>query len=129
MKKARIVVDLFRRILPIVLLVMALSALSVSVSAKSDSSDSMSATIMLTTATKVGNTPLASGEYKVIADGSHAKFQKGGKVVADVPCTLKALSFMPKATSFVLEHDSISEIQVTGNIKAIEFSSGPTGGD
>jgi len=129
MKQMKITIDLFRRMFPIFLAIVALSAMSVSVWAKTgNSSNAISATIKLATATKVGNTQLAAGEYKVIADANQAKFQKGNKVVAQVPCTLKELPFMPHATVFVLDHDSIAEIQVSGTTQAIEFSSALSAG-
>ncbi len=113
-----------RRMFPIFLAIVVLSAISVSVWAKNDANDSVSATIRLSTAAKIGSTQLAPGEYKIVVEGSQAKIQKGNKVVAEVPCTLKDISFTPQATSFVVDNDSISEIQVSGRTKAIEFSPG-----
>jgi hypothetical protein len=122
MNKKRIPVNRRGRLLPIFLAILAFSAMTVSVWAnKTDPGNTVSATIRLSAATKVGNTQLAAGEYKVIADENQAKFQKGNKVVAQIPCTLKPLSFMPKATVFVTENGGISEIQVSGSEMAIEF--------
>jgi len=130
MSNKRIPVNRPGRLLPIILAIVAISAMSVPVWAnKADPGNTISATIKLSAATKVGNTQLAAGEYKVIADENQAKFQKGSQVVAKVPCTLKPLSFMPKATVFVTENGSISEIQVSGNEMAIEFSSGRSSGN
>jgi len=103
---------------------MALTTMSVSVWAKNDSGDTITATLKLTAPTNVGTTKLAPGEYKVIADGSKAKFQQGNKVVAEVPCTLKDFSGKVNETTFVLDRDQLTEIQVSGKSKAIEFSSG-----
>jgi hypothetical protein len=113
-----------RRSLPIFLAIMALTATSVSVWAKNDSGDTITANLKLTTTTNVGTTKLAPGEYKVIADGTKAKFQQGNKVVAEVPCTLKDFSGKVNETTFVLDRDQLTEIQVSGKSKAIEFSSG-----
>ena len=67
---------------------------------------------------------LAPGEYKVIADGSKAKFQQGNKVVAEIPCTLKDFAGKINETTFVIDNNQLTEIQVSGRSKAIEFSSG-----
>src|ERR1700680_2123460 len=113
-----------RRSLPIFLAIMALTAMSVSVWAKNDSGDTITANIKLTATTTVGTTQLAPGEYKVIADGSKAKFQQGSKVVAEVPCTLKDFTGKVNETTFIIDRDQLIEIQVSGKTKAIEFSSG-----
>jgi hypothetical protein len=118
------------RLLPILLAILAFSAMSVSVwASKTDSGNAISGTVRLTATTKVGNTQLAAGEYKFTADENEAKFQKGNKVVAQVPCTLKPLSFMPKTTAFVTENGGISEIQVSGSEMAIEFPTARSSGN
>lgn len=103
---------------------MALTTISVSVWAKNDSGDTITVNVKLSATTTVGTTKLAPGNYKVIADGSKAKFQQGSKVVAEIPCTLKDFSAKIIDTSLVLDHDQLTEIQVSGKTKAIEFSSG-----
>ncbi len=113
-----------RRSLPILLAIMALTAMSVSLWAKNDSGDTITASVKLTTPTSVGTTKLAPGNYKVVADGSKAKFEQGSKVVAEVPCTLKDFNGKINETTFVVDHDQLTEIQVSGKSKAIEFSSG-----
>ncbi len=113
-----------RRLLPLFLAIMALTTMSVSVWAKNDAGDTITANIKLTVATTVGSTKLAPGNYKVIADGSKAKFQQGNKVVAEVPCTLKDFTGKVNDTTFIVDHDQITEIQVAGKSKAIEFSAG-----
>ena len=111
-----------RRSLPLFLAIMALTTMSVSVWAKNDSGDTITANVKLTTPTTIGTTKLAPGEYKVIADGSKAKFEQGGKVIAEVPCTLKDFSGKINQTTFVIDHDQLTEIQVSRKTKAIEFS-------
>jgi hypothetical protein len=113
-----------RRLFATFLAIMALGVASVSVWAKSDSGDSITATIKITSPTTVGTTQLAPGDYKVVADGNQAKFEQGNKVVAEVPCTLKDLNYKAPQTEFVLDNNHISEIQVSGKTKAIEFSAG-----
>jgi hypothetical protein len=111
-----------RRTLPIFLAIMALAATSVSVWAKNDSGDAVSANLKLTATTMVGTTKLAPGDYKVTAEGNKAKFQQGSKVVAEVPCTVKDFGGKINETTFVLEKDQLSEIQVAGKNKAIDFA-------
>ena len=113
-----------RRLLPLFLAIMALTTVSVSVSAKNDSGDTITTNLKFTTPTTIGSTKLAAGEYKVIADGSKAKFEQGNKVVAEIPCTLKDFSGKIIETTFVIDHDRLTEIQVAGKTKSIEFSSG-----
>ncbi len=111
-----------RRSLPLFLAIMALTAMSVSVWAKNDAGDTITTNLKLTATTTVGTTQLAPGDYKVIADGSKAKFQQGSKVVAEIPCTLKDFSGKINQTTFVIDHDKLTEIQVAGKSKSIEFS-------
>jgi len=113
-----------RRSLPILLAIMALSAMTVSVWAKNDSGDTITAKLKLTATTTVGTTQLAPGEYKVIADGSKAKFEQGSKVVAEIPCTLKDSNGKVNETTFIIDNNKLTEIQVSGKTKTIEFSSG-----
>jgi hypothetical protein len=111
-----------RRSLPLFLAIVALSVMSVSVWAKNDSGDTITANLKLTATTTIGTTQLPAGEYKVIADGSKAKFQQGSKVVAEVPCTLKDFSGKINQTTFIIDNNKLTEIQVSGKTKAIEFS-------
>ena len=103
---------------------MALTASSVSLWAKNDSGDTITTSVKLTSTTTVGTTKLAPGNYKVIADGSKAKFEQGSKVVAEVPCTLKDFSGKVNETTFIIDHDQLTEIQVSGKTKTIDFASG-----
>jgi hypothetical protein len=113
-----------RRSLTVLLAIMAFSVMSVAVSAKNDAGDTITANLKLTAPTTVGTTQLPAGEYKVTADGSKAKFQQNGKVVAEVPCTLKDFSGKINQTTFIIDNNKLAEIQVSGKAKAIEFSSG-----
>jgi hypothetical protein len=111
-----------RRWFPTILGILVLSALSITAWAKNESSEALTASIKLTAATNVGSTKLEPGDYKVVVDGGKAKFQKGNKDVAEVPCTVKDLSIKINNTTFVIDHDQITEIQVAGKSKAIELS-------
>jgi len=103
---------------------MALTTMSVSLWAKNDAGDSITANIKLNVTTNVGSTKLAPGNYKVVADGSKAKFEQGNKVVAEVPCTLKDFTGKIIDTTFIVDHDQMTEIQVAGKSKTIEFAAG-----
>ena len=113
-----------RRLLPVVLAIMALTTIGVSAWAKNDSPDTITTNLKLTSNTTIGTTQLAAGEYKVIADASKAKFMQGSKVVAEVPCSLKDAGVKVNQTTFIIDHDKLTEIQVSGKSKMIEFSSG-----
>ena len=113
-----------RRLLSIFVAIVALAVMSVSVWAKNDAGDTLTANVKLTATTTVGSTKLAPGNYKVVVEGSKAKFEQGSKVAAEVPCTLKDLTGKINETAFVLDRDQLTEIQVAGKSKAIEFSSG-----
>lgn len=110
-----------RRSLPFILAILALAGLSVTAWAKNDSSDSVTANVKLTATTTVGTTKLAPGEYKVVVEGSKAKFEQGSKVVAEVPCTVKDFSGKINQTTFIMDSDKLTEIQVAGKSKAIDF--------
>src|SRR5882762_2851795 len=68
-----------RRSFPIFLACMALFATSVSVRAKNDASDTITASIKLTSTTSIGAAKLAPGDYKLIVEGTKAKFEQHGK--------------------------------------------------
>jgi hypothetical protein len=113
-----------RRLLPVVFAIMAVVAIGVSASAKNDSPDTITTNLKLTSNTTIGSTQVPAGEYKVIADGTKAKFMQGSKVVAEIPCSLKDASSKVNQTTFIIDHDKLTEIQVSGKSKMIEFSSG-----
>ena len=74
-----------KRSLPLYLAILALVTMSASAFAKNEASDTITTKLKLTAATTVAGTQVPAGEYKVIADGSKAKFMQGSKVVAGVP--------------------------------------------
>ena len=90
---------------------------------KTTTKDSLSTSIDLTSATKIQNTQLQPGQYKVTAEGKEAKFEQDGKIVAQVPCTFKMLPNKAKQDRFEMDHDRLTEIDVSGKIQAIEFGS------
>ena len=64
---------------------------------------------------------LPPGHYKVIAEGNEAKFEKGGKVVAQVPCTLKTLPQKAQQDEFQVDDHRLVQIDVSGKLQAITF--------
>jgi hypothetical protein len=90
---------------------------------KTDTNEQLKTTITLSTATKIQNTQLQPGEYKVTAEGNQVKFERDGKVVAQVPCTLKTLSEKARQSEFKTDHDRLTEIDVSGKMQAIAFGS------
>ena len=87
-------------------------------------SDTITATIKFTKTVKVANADIAPGDYKITATGGQVTFEDRGqhKVVAQVPCSLKDLSYSPKGTTFTVSSDGhLSEIEVGGKKKAIEI--------
>lgn len=97
--------------------------------AKSNSNGSLKTTIDLESTTTVRDKTLPPGQYKVIADGNEASFELNGKIVAEVPCSLKTLSSKAPQTAFVLDSNRLTEIQVSGKTQAIEFASSQNAGD
>ena len=90
---------------------------------KTNTKDSIKATINLYSPAQVMNKDLAPGTYTVIAEGNEAKFEKDGKIVAQVPCTFKALSQKAPQDDFLLNHNQLTEIDVSGKMQAIAFGS------
>jgi len=118
-----------RRVLQFSLAIAVLSAMSIPVLARPSSKDSLSATVNLLSTVTVGNKTVEAGEYKVVAQDNSAKFEKEGKVVAEVPCTLKTLPAKARETMVAVDHDTLTEIQVSGKMQAIEFASGGPSGN
>jgi secreted trypsin-like serine protease len=102
--------------------IIALAAMSLPALAKSNSKATIKTTVDLTSTTKVGSTTLAPGHYEVVVEGNQAKFERDGKTVAEVHCTLKDLSTKAQQTEATADHDQLTEIQVSGKTQAIEFS-------
>jgi hypothetical protein len=110
-----------RRLFPLFLAIFALTAMSVSLWAKNDSSDALTTSVKLTATTTIGTTKLPAGDYKVVVEGGKAKFEQGGKVAAEIPCTLKDFTGKINNTTFIIDNNQLTEIQVAGKGKAIDF--------
>jgi hypothetical protein len=110
-----------RRLFPLFLAIFAMAAMSVSLWAKNESADALTTNVKLTATTTIGSTKLAPGDYKVIVEGGKAKFEQGSKVAAEIPCTLKDFSGKINQTTFIIDNNQLTEIQVAGKNKAIDF--------
>lgn len=98
-----------------------MAAMSVSLWAKNESADALTTNVKLTATTTIGSTKLAPGDYKVVVEGGKAKFEQGSKVAAEIPCTLKDFSGKINQTTFIIDNNQLTEIQVAGKNKAIDF--------
>ena len=117
------------RLLPLYVTAAMLVLIAIPSRAKTNSSSSVSVTITLAVPATVNNTTLAPGDYKVVAEGNKATIEKGGKVVAEVPCTLKTLSNKAPQTAATVDHGRLTEILASGKTEAIEFSSDQNSGN
>src|SRR6204780_687116 len=70
----------------------------------------------------LGGSDLKAGDYSVTADDTHAKFSKGGKVIAEVSIQWKDESSKAKYTAVVVESSQIKEIHFSGKMKNVEIS-------
>ena len=115
-----------RRMSPFFIAIAVTAVLTIPSWARDNSSAALSASISLDSTATINNTntTLEPGEYKVVAEQNQAKFEKNGKVVAEVPCTLKTLPGKAAHTEFIVDQGRLLEIQVSGKTEAIEFSSG-----
>jgi hypothetical protein len=66
---------------------------------------------------------LEPGQYKVVAEGNTAKFERDGDIVAEAPFTWKTLSSKPEYSEVMTDHDRITEIDFSGKTQAIVFPS------
>jgi hypothetical protein len=118
-----------RRLFSFFFAIVVLTAVTFPVWAKTDSNASIKTTITLYSKVTLGSTSLAPGHYDVTVEGNQAKFEQGGKVVAQVPCTLKTLASKAPQTQFLADQGRMTEIQVSGKTEAIDFPAGQTSGN
>ncbi len=88
-----------------------------------NANDSLTATIDLSSKTTIQNKQLQPGHYKVVAEGNEAKFERNGKIVAEVPCTLKTLSQKAQQDDYQTDQNRLIQIDVSGKMQAITFGS------
>ena len=97
-----------RRLFPLFITAAMFMVITIPSWAKNNSNGAISVTITLTEKASLNNTTLAPGEYKVVAEGNKATLQKDGKVIAEVPCTLKTLSNKAPQTEATVDHGRLS---------------------
>lgn len=111
-----------RRVLQFSLAIAVVCVMSIPVLARPNSKESLSTTIDLITAVNIGNKMVEPGEYKVVAENNRARFEKDGKVIAQVPCTLKTLPAKAHDTEVAVDSNQLTEIRISGKTQAMEFS-------
>jgi hypothetical protein len=70
----------------------------------------------------LGATDLKAGEYSVTADDTHARFLKGGKVIAEASIQWKDESAKRQYTAVVVDANQIKEIHFAGKMKYVEIT-------
>jgi hypothetical protein len=90
--------------------------------AKSTITPVVKADVKLLNSAKLGSSDLKPGDYSVTADDAHAKFSKGGKVIAEASIQWKDESSKAKYTTVVVESSQIKEIHFSGKMKYVEIT-------
>jgi hypothetical protein len=90
--------------------------------AKSTVTPIVKSDVKLLDSAKLGSSDLKPGDYSVTADDTHAKFLKGGKVIAEVSIQWKDESSKAKYTTVVVESSQIKEIHFSGKMKYVEIT-------
>jgi hypothetical protein len=70
----------------------------------------------------LGGTNLQAGEYSMTADDTHARFLKGGRVIAEAPIQWKDESAKRPITAIFIEANQIKEIHFGGKMKYVEIT-------
>jgi hypothetical protein len=70
----------------------------------------------------LGATDLKAGEYSVTADDTHARFLKGGKVIAEASIQWKDENTKRQYTAVVVDANQIKEIHFAGKMKYVEIT-------
>ena len=90
--------------------------------AKSTVTPVVKSDVKLLNSAKLGSSDLKPGDYSVTADDTHAKFFKGGKVIAEASIQWKDESSKAKYTTVVVESSQIKEIHFSGKMKYVEIT-------
>jgi hypothetical protein len=83
--------------------------------------DSLHKTVHLGSAATVAGKSLQEGDYDLVVSGTQAKFERKGKVVAEVPCTWKTLPAKAEHDGVEINAGAVTEIEFKGNTQAIDF--------
>ena len=90
--------------------------------AKSTVTPIVKSDVKLLNPAKLAGADLKAGDYSVTADDTHAKFSKGGKVIAEVPIQWKDESGKARFTAVVVDGNQIKEIHFGGKTKFAEVT-------
>jgi hypothetical protein len=90
--------------------------------AKSTVTPVVKSDVKLLDTAKLGSSDLKPGDYSVTSDDTHAKFFKGGKVIAEASIQWKDESSKAKYTTVVVESSQIKEIHFSGKMKYVEIT-------
>jgi hypothetical protein len=90
--------------------------------AKSTATPIVKSDVKLLKSATLGSSDLKAGDYSVTADDTHARFSKGGKVVAEVPIQWKDEASKAKFTTIVVDGNQIKEIHFGGKMKYVEVT-------
>jgi len=71
---------------------------------------------------RVGNTNLPAARYELIVDNKIATFEKGNKVVAEIPYQLIRIAKAPTDAMVFDKKGELTEIDFSGESRAIEFT-------
>jgi hypothetical protein len=83
--------------------------------------DSIHKKVHLGGSASVAGKTLPAGDYDLMVEGNQAKFQSKGKVVAEVPCTWKALPAKADHDEVLIDKGALTELEFQGNNQAIDF--------
>jgi hypothetical protein len=83
--------------------------------------DTIHKTIHIGSSATVAGKSLQAGDYDLMVNGTQAKFSMKGKVVAEVPCTMKTLPAKSEHDIVQIDGGAVTEIDFQGKTEAIGF--------
>lgn len=90
-------------------------------SAASTSPATMKAKISVISPTALVGKTIQPGNYTVVVSGNKAKFERYGKTVADVSCTLTTLKQKAQHDAAYMNGGRLTEIRFAGKTEAAKF--------
>jgi hypothetical protein len=115
-----------RRLWQGALIAMAGIAMTLPVWAKPAAQTTLRAQIDIVSRAQLAGKTLQPGHYMVVVRGRDAKFQRDGKTVADVSCSMKTLHQKARTDAAYLNGHQLTEVQFAGRTEAADFSSHKT---
>ena len=86
------------------------------------SSSSLKKTVTIDSDATVAGKPLKAGEYTLRVKGADAKFERDGKVVAEVNCNWQTAPSKVASDTLELNGNQVVEFQEGGTTNLIEFT-------